>query len=256
MSYERFGDLPSTLVDGEKTLDPNSNYFKKDSSIPTSDVIATVSYVDKANYIPLLVGEENEVHKLHYAYEETLSDIGGGFFKVTTRWAKIPDTWYSFESINIPYLKFRGVSIIGGGGITIGTAYLFNYLNVQSISDVNFFNEDGYTSFEEKSGTINVACRVKHEYVLLTAEEIKDGNIDTKMAFAVSQDENSFADGEFNVGYMLRTGDPQVNVSIDTETAFAFKTDAPSPKVRIASGIYAGNIYYKHTYEIVSTVKV
>ena len=252
----RFGDLPGELISGEAELDPNSNFFKKDSSIPTSDVVATVSYVDKANYSPLVVGLESDVHKLHYAYEESVADIGNGFFRVTTRYAKVPDTWYSFESINIPYLKFRGVSIIGGGGITIGTAYLFNFLNVQSIADVNFFNEDAYTSFEEKSGTINVACRVKHQYVLLLKEEIKDGNIDTKMSFATSSSGNSYGDGAFNVGYMQRDGDPTVNVSIDTLSNFVFTAADPSPKIRIASGIYAGNIYYKHTYEIVSTVNV
>ena len=76
------------------------------------------------------------------------------------------------------------------------------------------------------------------------------------MSFATSSSGNSYGDGAFNVGYMQRDGDPTVNVSIDTLSNFVFTAADPSPKIRIASGIYAGNIYYKHTYEIVSTVNV
>lgn len=255
-NYSRTADIPPAMVEGKVEVDPNSNFFRKDSKIPTSNVVCTASYVDKSNYVQTIIGEEHEVHKLHYAYEESLTDIGGGFFKVDTKYAKVPDTWYSFETINIPYLKFRGLSVISGGSITINTSYLFNFLNVQSISDVSFFNEDGYTNFEEKSGTINVACRVKHEYVLLTEEDIATGSIDDKMAFTASDDENSFGDGAFNCGYLLRSGDPQINVPIDELSIFAFTGEAPSPKVRISSGVYAGVIYYKNSYEIVSNVVV
>ncbi len=255
-NYVRTADIPSAMVEGKVELDPNSNFFRKDSKIPTSNVVCTASYVDKSNYVPTIIGEEHEVHKLHYAYEESLTDIGGGFFKVDTRYAQVPDTWYSFETINIPYLKFRGLSVISGGSITINTAYLFNFLNVQSISDVSFFNEDGYTNFEEKSGTINVACRIKHEYVLLTEEDISNGTIDDKMAFTASSDANSFGDGKFNCGYFMKADDPQNNVSIDKESTFTFTAEAPSPKVRISSGVYAGIIYYKNSYEIVSDVKI
>ncbi len=250
----RFADFPSGLSNGAVESDPNANYFRKDSSIPTSFVISTTSFVEKSNFKHTKIGAESESNKKYYAFEESLTDIGGGVFKVTTKYAAVPETWYSYESINIPYLKFSGLSVVGGGKITINTTYLFNFLNVQSIADVNFFNEDGYTSFEEKSGTINVACRVKHEYVLLKPEDIKSGNID--MAFDVSIDSISFGDGKYNCGYMMRDGDPQVNENIDKESTFNFATSSPSPKVRIASGIYAGVIYYKHTYEIIDDVTI
>lgn len=256
--YKRFGDLPGEVTSSPQGLlaDPNSNLFRKDPRCSTSNVIVTTSFVDKANYTPTNVGEPNEKKPEFFAYEETVSDIGGGIFKITTRYAQVPETWYSFASINIPYLKFRGVSVLTAGGITINTAYLFNFLNIQSSADLKFFNIDGFTSTEEKSGTINVACRIKHEYVKLDIENIKSGDGLDAMKFEEFSTDNDFGDGPYNCGYFLLAGDPQANEAIDKESTFAFTSASPSPKVKIESGVYAGNIYFKNTYQIIGDVKI
>ena len=252
-------DIPSQLESGMLQVDPNANIFRKDPQNPTSLVIVTTSFVQKSDYIDeqTPIGEAHPTQNTFYAYEETVSDVGGGFFEVKTRYAQVPDTWYSFESINIPYVKFLGLSTISAGAIVINTTYLYNFLNVPSIADVKFFNEDGFTSVEEKTGTINVACRVKHEYALATLETLKSGDIaSTVIDFSVSTAANVFGDGPLNCGYIMRNGDPQSNMSIDSESTFTFTNINPSSKVRIASGIYVGIIYYKNTYEIVRDVKI
>jgi len=250
----RTDDTPQSL-DTRLTLDETSNFFIKDSKIPKSYVVVEKFAQNKGVYEPALNGTAHPKKTDYFLYEEGVKDIGNGIFEIEAKYAAVPPVWYSFETLNIPYLKFKGLSVIGGGSITINTSYLFNYLNVQSIGDVNFFNEDAYTSFEEKSGTINVACRVKHEYVNVPDEQVLSGDI-LQMNFDISSDLNSYGDGAFNCGYFLRDADPQVNVSIDQESTFQFETSTPSPKVRIASGVYAGNIYYKHTYEIIAPVTI
>ncbi len=254
--YTRKADLPSALDNGKLVVDSKANFFRKDPRCPTSFVIGETSFVTKDNYDAVDIGEPSTKNTDHYAYEETVSDIGGGVLKITTRYAAVPETWYSFESLNIPYLKFRGVSVLTAGSITLNTAYLFSFLNVQSSADLKFFNEDGFTSVEEKSGTINVACRVKNEYVLLEGTDIKSGNIPNTMEFAVETGSNIFGDGKFNCGYFMRSDDPQTNEAIDKETEFTFSTSEPSPKVKIESGVYAGNIYFKKTYQIVANVEI
>tara|TARA_Y100000114_G_scaffold37024_1_gene32591 strand:+ start:4376 stop:5155 length:780 start_codon:yes stop_codon:yes gene_type:complete len=259
MSYQRYGDLPSGLEETGLVTDAYANFFKKDPQIPDSFVIAETSFIGKENYTPIATGTVSSTHQAegseYYAYEESVNDIGGGIFRVTTRYAKVPSTWYSFETLNIPYVKFRGVSVVAAGGITINSAFLYNYLNVQSISDVKFFDEDGFTDSEEKTGTINVACRVKHDYLKIDSTEVSSGAIST-IDFPVSSSATSFGDGPLNCGYIQRSGDPQENVGIDTESTFTFTNTNPSPKIKIESGVYAGHIYYRHTHEIVRDVKV
>lgn len=249
-------DVPAQLSGGESFLsDKHALFFRKDSKIPTSFVKGTTRFVLKNSYTPTATGIENEDDKEYYAYEESVNDIGGGIFRVNTKYAKVPETHYTLEVLNIPYLKFRGVSSITGGAITINTAYLFNFLNVQSIKDVKFFNEDGFTSEEEKGGTINVSCRVKHEYQLLEINDLASGNLDG-LQFEVSSEPNSFGDGLMNCGYIGGANDPIVNVNIDSNQVFTFSSANPSPKVRIASGVYAGNIYFKKTFQIIQNVVV
>jgi len=258
MSYSRFGDLPSGFATNGVLADPNANFFRKDPQIPDSLVISQTTFIDKADYTPTATGTEiASPYSAYYLYEEAVTDIGGGIFRVVGKYAKVPDTWYSFETLNIPYTKFLGISLLSAGSIIINTSYLFNFLNVQSIEDVKFFNEDGFTDSEQKNGTINVACRVKHEYVLVPAANVFDGNIaDSVISFEVSTAANVFSDGKLNCGYIQRNGDPQSNVNIDNESTFSFSNAQPSSKVQIASGVYAGNIYYKHTFNIVRDVVV
>jgi len=249
-------DVPSSLESGELFLsDKHASFFRKDSKIPTSFVKGTTSFVLKNSYTPTATGIENDKDKGYYAYEESVTDMGGGIFKVNTKYAKVPETHYTLQVLNIPYFKFRGVASITGGSITINTAYLFNFLNVQSAKDVKFFNEDGFSSKEEKGGTINVSCRVKHEYQLVEIDELATGNLDA-LTFEVSTASNSFGDGVMNCGYIGKDDDPVVNVNIDSTQNFEFSSSNPSPKIKIASGVYAGNIYFKKTFQIIQNVSI
>jgi hypothetical protein len=253
MSFTLIDDLPSGR-DQRISLDENANYFFKDTNIPESYVIVETSAQAKESYDPTATGTPHPKKTDYYLYEESVTDIGGGLFKIESKYAAVPPTWYDFQVIQLPYLKFWALSVIGGGGISIGTTYLSAWLNVQSTADLFSFNADGFTDSKEKSGTINAACRVKCEYVLVTLEEKKTGIID--LAFPVSSSTESYGDGEYNCGYFGAETNPLQDEPIDFLVTFPFTSADPSPKVRIETGLYLGTIYYRKTYELIGTIKV
>jgi len=253
MSFELIDDLP-----GDRSqrigLDDTSNFFIKDSKIPDSYVIVETAVQSKQDYEPTNAGVAHPTKTDYFLYEETVTDIGGGLFKIQSKYAIVPKTWYDFEVIQLPYLKFWGLSVIGGGGISIGTSYLWAYLNVQSTDDLFFFNTEGFTDSKEKSGTINAACRIKYEYEIIELEQKQSGEIN--LPFEVSANAQSFGDGEYNCGYFGQEENPTENVNIDEEKIFTYSPTDPSPKVRIESGVYLGNIYYRKTYELIGEITV
>ena len=213
-------DVPSALSGDEKFVsDPNANFFRHDVNIPTSFVRTENSFQQKIAYEPMEIGVEHTTHKGFFSYDESVSDIGGGFFKITTKYAKVPDTHYTFQAISVP----------------------FGYLNVQAIEDVRNFDEDSYVSTETKQGTVNCVVRVKCEYKEVPFEEITNGTLtpfDIKTADYIEHPDNG-ASG-----------------SIDNTLTFDFSAESQSDPIKYESGKYLGNIYYQKTYEIVSEFKV
>ena len=250
--YKLIDDLPSSR-DSRLTLDEYSNYYLKDSRIPDSYVITETLSQSKESYEPNPAGREHPSKRNFFLFEEKVTDIGGGLFKISANYAKTPDPWYGFESIQLPYLKFWGLSVIGGGGITIGTSYLSSFLNVQSTDDLFFFNTEGFTDSKTKSGTINVACRVKYDYDIVDLSQKTGGNIEIPFEVGGS---NSFGDGAYNCGYFGNDRNPIKNANIDEQVSFAFSIGNPSPKVKIESGVYLGNIYYRKTYQIIGNITI
>ena len=235
-------DVPSALSGDEKFVsDPNANFFRHDVNIPTSFVRTENSFQQKIAYEPMEIGVEHTTHKGFFSYDESVSDIGGGFFKITTKYAKVPDTHYTFQAISVPYLKFTGTTVTGSGPIVIVDTFLFGYLNVQAIEDVRNFDEDSYVSTETKQGTVNCVVRVKCEYKEVPFEEITNGTLtpfDIKTADYIEHPDNG-ASG-----------------SIDNTLTFDFSAESQSDPIKYESGKYLGNIYYQKTYEIVSEFKV
>ena len=253
MSFQLIDDLPNGRVNRFE-LDQTANFYLKDSNIADSYVIVETSAQAKDSYDPTPAGTPHPRKTKYYLFEETVQDIGGGLFKIQSKYAIVPTTWYDFEVIQLPYLKFWGLSVIGGGGISIGTSYLSAFLNVQSTDDLYFFNTEGFTDSKSKSGTINAACRIKYDYDLITLAQKQSGQIN--LPFDVSTDSQSFGDGAYNCGYFGASTNPETNESIDHPVTFTFTATSPSPKVRIESGVYVGNIYYRKTYELIGTVEV
>lgn len=249
----RTDDMPEPLT-ARVELDLESNFFINDKSIPKSYVVVEKSAQNKGAYVPTAIGTAHRTRTDYFLYEESVSDIGNGIFEITSKYAIVPPTSYSFEVIELPYVKFWGLSIIGGGGISIGTSYLFRFLNVQSTEDLQNFSTEGYTDTKEKSGTINAACRVKSQFTFIPLEQRLDGNID--LSFPVSTSAQSVGDGEYNCGYFGNDLNPELNVGIDTEEDFVFTAASPSPKVRISTSIYLGNIFVQKTYEIIGSVSI
>ena len=235
-------DVPSALSGDEKFVsDPNANFFRHDVNIPTSFVRTETSFQQKNAYEPMAIGVEHDIHKGFFSYDESVSDIGGGFFKITTKYAKVPDTHYTFQAISVPYLKFTGTTVTGSGPIIIVDTFLFGYLNVQAIEDVRNFDEDSYVSTETKQGTVNCVVRVKCEYKEVPFEEITNGTLtpfDIKTADYLEHPQNG------NSG------------NIDNTLTFNFTVSSQSDPIKYESGKYLGNIYYQKTYEIVSEFKI
>ncbi len=237
-----FLDVPSALGgDNKQVVDENANFFRHDVNIPTSFVRTETAFQQKQSYEPLDIGIEHEKHKGFFSYDESILDIGGGFFKITTKYAKVPETHYTFQAISVPYLKFTGTTITGSGPIVIVETFLFGFLNLQAIEDVRNFDEETYASTETKQGTVNCVVRVKCEYKDAPYEQVKDGTLapfDIKTADYLENDENG------NQG------------SIDNTLTFPFTTAVPSDPIKYESGKYLGNIYYQKTFEIVSEFKI
>jgi hypothetical protein len=253
MSFKLIDDLPQSR--GQRiSLDETSNFYLKDSNIADSYVIVETAAQEKSSYDPQAAGTKHPKKNDYYLFEETVTDIGGGLFKIQSKYASVPTTWYDFEVIQLPYLKYWGLSVIGGGGITVGTSYLWGYLNVQSTDDLFYFNSEGFTDSKTKSGTINAACRIKYDYEIIDLTAKQNGNID--LPFETSSDSQSFGDGAYNCGYFGASSNPKTNENIDNEIPFSFSTSSPSPKVRIESGVYVGNIYYRKTYQLIGTVNI
>jgi len=251
----RTDDMPSNSpLTGRVILDSESNFFIKDVNFPESYVFVEKSVQNKSAYVPTPIGTAHTTQTSYFLYEESVSDIGNGIFEIDSKYAVVPPTSYTFEVIQLPYVKFWGLAVIGGGGISIGTSYLYSFLNVQSTADLHNFSTEGFVDTKEKSGTINAACRVKTVFTSIALANRKDGLID--LSFPVSTSPESVGDGDYNCGYFGNTANPVQNVSIDNEQTFAFTAAAPSPKVQISSSVYAGNIFMQKTYEIIGTVKV
>jgi hypothetical protein len=230
-------DLPSGRV-ARTSLDENANYFIKDTNIPKSYVIVEASFQDKASYEPLDIGKPHPKKPTYFLYEESVTDIGGGLFRIESKYAIVPNTWYSFEAQNIPFTKFAGLSIVGSGSIVISTSYKFAWLNLQGIEDVRNFNENVYASTETKQGSINCVVRIKNEYMSVPQPLIESGAL---APFAID-----------TAGYEQNDQNGTVG-NIDDDMTFTFTTSAPSKPIKYEAGKYVGNIYYNKTYQIVST---
>jgi len=239
----RTDDMPSgNSLANRVSLDQNANFFLKDTQIPKSYVIAEKEAQNKNTYVPRDIGVAHPTKTNYYFYEESVSDIGNGIFEITARYAAVPPTWYSYESFNIPYLKYLGVQITGSGPITIVSKFFYSYLNAQSIEDIRNFNEDIYANSFEKSGTINVPVRVKHEYYLAPLASVLNGSF-TGLAIQ-------------NTDYLSYSGNGSSSIGIDDVITYPFTPASPSGAVAYDAGKYVGNIYYKKTYEIVNGFNV
>lgn len=249
----RSEDTPSPLTDRIE-LDLSSNFFIKDPNIPGSYVVVEKSAQDKSSYEPTEIGTAHKTRTDYYLYEESVSDMGNGMFEITSKYAIVPPTSYTFDVIQLPYLKFWGLSVVGSGPITIGTSYLYTFLNVQSSEDLKYFSTDGFVNTREKSGTINAACRVETSFSIVELQKRKSGEID--LSFPYSSDSNSYGDGEYNCGYFGNSLNPEQNKYIDDTQTYDFTASNPSPKVKIETSLYAGNIFSQKTYEIIGQVEI
>lgn len=234
-------DVPSALTN-RLTLDQNANFFLKDPQIPQSYVIVEKEAQLKTSYTPNPVGTAHPTKTTYYLYEESVTDIGNGLFEITSRYAAVPPTWYSYESFNVPYLKYLGIQVTGGGPITIVQSYFYSYLNAQSIEDIRNFDEEIFANSFEKSGTINVPVRVKHEYFLAPLASVLNGNF---TGLNIS-----------NTDYISYSSNGSTTIGIDDVINYGFTPSAPSPPVLFEAGKYIGNIYFKKTYEIVNNFNV
>jgi hypothetical protein len=234
----RTDDMPSNSpLTGRVTLDQQANRFIKDPNIPESYVVVEKSAQDKASYVPTPIGTAHLTLTSYYLYEESVSDIGNGIFEIDSKYAIVPPTWYSFESQSIPFTKFAGTTITGGGSITIVQSFLFGWLNLQGIEDVRGFNESVYASSEQKQGSINCVVRVKNEYASTPIDSIKDGSLSPFNIQTAGYEANDANGAQGN---------------IDGTLTFNFSNDIPSNPIKFEAGKYIGNIYYNKTYEIVS----
>ena len=234
----RTDDMPdSQPLTGRVLLDDEANFFIKEPNIPESYVLVEKSAQNKGNYTPLPIGQAHTTQTEYFLYEESVSDIGNGIFEITSKYAKVPPTWYSFEAQNIPFTKFVGVTVTGSGPIVITQSYKFAWLNLQGIEDVRNFNENVFASTEQKQGSVNCVVRVKNEYQAATLEAIKDGSL---APFSIQ-----------TASYEANTENGTLG-NIDDEMTFTFTPEAPSQPIKYEAGKYAGNIYYNKTFEIVS----
>ena len=233
----RTDDMPSDLS-GRIELDSDANFFIKDPQIPESYVIVEKSAQNKGAYIPTAIGTPHRLRKTYFLYEESVRDIGNGIFGIESKYAIVPPTWYSFEAQSIPFTKFVGITITGGGATVVTTSSLYGWLNLQGIEDVRNFDENVFASTEQKSGSINCVVRVKHEYKDVPLDAIQSGAL---APFTIE-----------TAGYEANTANGQIG-SIDEDLTFTFNVSQPSNPIKFEAGKYIGNIYYNKTYEIVST---
>jgi hypothetical protein len=236
----RTDDMPESLV-SRVELDSEANFFIKDPQIPESYVIAEKAAQNKGSYVPTPIGTPHKTRKDYFLYEESVRDIGNGIFSIESKYAIVPKTWYSFESQSIPFTKFAGITITGGGNVTIVSSFLFGWLNLQGIQDVRNFDEGVYASSEQKQGSINCVVRVKHEYASSTIGQIQAGTL-----------------APFAIGTARYEANPENGAAgnIDDDLSFSFNLTAPSQPIKFEAGKYAGNIYYNKTYEIVSQLVI
>lgn len=234
----RIDDMPSSRpLAGRVLLDDEANFFIKDPNIPESYVVVEKSAQNKGDYTPLEIGTAHPTQNNYFLYEESVLDIGNGIFEITSRYAKTPPTWYSFEAQNIPFTKFVGVTVTGSGAVAIVQSFKFAWLNLQGIEEVRNFNENAYASTEQKQGSVNCVVRVKHEYQTATLEAIKDGSL---APFSIQ-----------NASYIANDDNGTIG-NIDDNMTFTFTPSEPSDPIKYEAGKYVGNIYYNKTYEIVS----
>jgi len=236
MSFILTDDLPSNR-EQRIGLDETSNFFLKDPNIPESYVVVETAAQGKGSYQTTAIGTPHPTLKDYFLYEESVTDIGGGLFKIQSKYAIVPPTWYSFEAQNISFTKFVGVSVTGTGPIIITQSFKFAWLNLQGIEDVRNFNENIYASTEQKQGSVNCVVRIKHEYASASLGQIKDGSL-APFSIATAGYEANVQNG--------------TEGSIDDDMTFTFTTGTPSDPIKYEAGKYVGNIYYNKTFEIVS----
>lgn len=234
-------DIPAPLT-ARLSLDQNANFFLKDPQIPQSYVVVEKEAQLKTSYTPAAIGTAHPTKTNYYLYEESVTDIGNGIFEITSRYAAVPPTWYSYESFNVPYLKYLGVQVTGSGPISIVQSFFYSYLNAQSIEDIRNFDESIYANSFSKSGTINVPVRVKHEYYLAPLASVLNGSF-TGLNIA-------------NTDYISYAQNGSTTTGIDTQITYLFSPSAASDPVFYEAGKYVGNIYFKKTYEIVNNFNV
>lgn len=231
-----------TSLNGRVSLDQNANFFIKDPQIPNSYVAVEREAQDKSSYVPTNIGVPHPTRNTFYLYEESVRDIGNGIFEIDAKYAAVPPTWYSYESFNVPYLKYLGVRVTGGGAITIVEKFFYSYLNAQSIGDIRNFNEEIFADSFEKSGTINVPVRVKHEYYLAPLASVLNGSF---TGLNIS-----------NTDYISFSSNGSTSTGIDDVITYNFSPSVPSDPVLFEAGKYVGNIYFKKTFEIVNDFNV
>jgi hypothetical protein len=232
----RTDDMPEPLT-SRVELDLEANFFIKDPNIPESYVIVEKSAQNKGSYTPTAIGVPHKTRKKYFLYEESVRDIGNGIFEIESKYAVEPPTWYSFEAMQIPFTKFSGTTVTGGGSIVIRQSFKFGWLNLQGISDVRNFNENNYVTTENKQGSINCVVRVKHEYKSADFNMIKAGTL-TPFTITTASYEANVENGSLG--------------NIDDDLTFNFTNAAPSDPIKYESGKYTGNIYFQKTFEIVS----
>ena len=229
-------DLPGGR-DNRISLDENANFFIKDTNIPGSYAIVETSAQSKGSYKPTEIGTAHPKQTKYFLYEESVTDIGGGLFKIQSKYAIVPPTWYSFEAQNIPFTKFVGVTVTGSGAIIITQSFKFAWLNLQGIEDVRNFDENVYASTEQKNGSVNCVVRVKNEYKDSPIAEIQGGTLTPFTIATAGYEPNDQNGSEGN---------------IDEDMTFEFSVGTPSLPIKYEAGKYVGNIYYNKTFEIVS----
>lgn len=98
-----------------------------DPNIPDSKIFTELYVTKKGEYDFLEIGTRSDYHNSAYLYQETnFKDIGGGLMTFERKYARIPDSSYTVQTVSVPVgrliamsqqtppLTSQGYSYLGG----------------------------------------------------------------------------------------------------------------------------------------------
>lgn len=171
-------DLPPSFYSTATLLDSNYSFSLLDPNIPDSKIFTELYVTKKGEYDFLEIGTRSDYHNSAYLYQETnFKDIGGGLMTFERKYARIPDSSYTVQTVSVPVGRLIAMTqqtppLTSQGYSYLGVKYPTGYQEMD-VDDGNGIRR----VYVNSSVNADLACKVTTAYYAADIDGVEDGGV-------------------------------------------------------------------------------